>query len=53
MKIPPLHITERIWLRAFGTPPKFLAMLGTSDTLRTLGDIAKQTKEENIMGFER
>jgi len=27
------HITERIWLRAFCTPPKFLATLGTSDTL--------------------
>jgi len=28
------HITERIWLRAFGTPPEFRAPLGTSDTLR-------------------
>ena len=31
------RITERIWLRAFGTSPKFLASLGTSDTLETLG----------------
>jgi len=27
------RLTERIWLRAFGTLPKFLASLGTSDTL--------------------
>jgi len=35
-----LQITERIWLRAFGTPPKFLASLGTSDTCGTLSKIA-------------
>jgi len=34
------RIAERIWLRALGTPPKFLASLGTSDTLRTLSAIA-------------
>jgi hypothetical protein len=27
------RLTERVWLRAFGTPPKLLAPLGTSDTL--------------------
>jgi hypothetical protein len=31
-----LRLTEHIWLRAFSTPPKFLATLGTSDTLGTL-----------------
>lgn len=31
------RITECIWLRY--APPKFLASLGASDTLGTLGDI--------------
>lgn len=40
-----LRLTERIWLRAFGTSPKFLAPLGTSDTLDTLGDMASNRKD--------
>lgn len=38
------RLTERIWLRAFGTPLKFLAPLGTSDTLGTLDEISLHAK---------
>lgn len=34
-----LHLTERIWLCACGTLPKFLAQLETSDILKPLDDM--------------
>jgi|GEM_PF-5356977 len=40
-------VTEHIWLRAFGTPPKFPSQ-GTSDTLGTLSGIVKPTCREVI-----
>ena len=40
----PHGLTERIWLRAFGTPPKFLALLGTSDALEPSAEIANGAK---------
>jgi hypothetical protein len=42
------RLTKRIWLRAFGTPHKFLASLGTSDTLGTLAEIIKPKNDKNI-----
>ncbi len=43
--MPVLRITERIWLRAFGISPKFLAMLRTLDALSRYVQLSSGVKD--------
>jgi hypothetical protein len=48
---PPLHITERIWLRVFGTPPKSASL--ALNRLQTRSSVRRNRLRGNQQIYEK